>query len=110
MDPVAPFPGIDTHPNWGPINQPDNPLWPPLRSQLGDTRRYALRMDLDRVIPWGELSSTGYCLADPGSTYLAYLMREKKLGSTVALEVLRGGKSIKTSFRIPRKQPEVQGY
>jgi len=44
------------------------------------------------------------------STYLAYLMREKRLGSKVQLEVLRGGKTKKISFKIPEKQPEVQGY
>ena len=73
MDPVTPFPGIDDHPNWGAINRPDNPLWPPLRRQLGDTRRYALRMDLDHTLPHGGLASTGYCLAHPGHTYLAVL-------------------------------------
>ncbi len=73
MDPVEPFPGIDQHPSWGTINQPDHELWPPLRRQLGDARRYALRMDLRRTVPRGDLVSTGYCLADPGQAYLAYL-------------------------------------
>lgn len=73
MDPIAPFPGIDTHPSWGAINQPDNPLWPPVRRQLGDTRLYSLRVDLNRTVPHGELASTGFCLAEPGKTYLAYL-------------------------------------
>lgn len=73
MDPVAPFPGIDEHPNWGPLNRSDNPLWVLARKQLGDTRRYALRVDLNRLVPRGDLASTGYCLADPGHTYLVYL-------------------------------------
>lgn len=44
------------------------------------------------------------------STYLAYLMREKKLGSTVKLVVLRDGRRTKLKFKLPSEQPEVQGY
>ncbi len=44
------------------------------------------------------------------STFLAYLMRDKALGSTVRLEVIRAGKTIDLSFTIPEKQPEVQGH
>jgi len=44
------------------------------------------------------------------STYLAYLMREKKPGSRVVLKVRRGGKVIDVTFRVPKKRPEVQGY
>ena len=44
------------------------------------------------------------------STYLAYLMREKKLGSSVDLKVMRGGKTIRVTFRLPKKRPEVQGH
>ena len=44
------------------------------------------------------------------STLLAYLMRDKKLGSTVKLVVLRNGQREAISFRIPKKRPEVQGY
>ena len=44
------------------------------------------------------------------STYLAYLMREKKPGSTAKLEVLRNGKRARVAFRIPAKRPEVLGH
>ena len=44
------------------------------------------------------------------SELLAYLMRDKKLGSTVELVVLRDGERRKLSFRIPKTRPEVQGY
>ena len=44
------------------------------------------------------------------SALLAYLMREKELGSTVDLEVLRDGRSQALSFKIPKKQPEVLGH
>lgn len=49
---------------------------------------------------------TGFSRSD----LLAYLMREKKLGSKVRLEVLRKGQRVKVEFNIPKKQPEVQGY
>ena len=41
------------------------------------------------------------------STYTAYLMREKELGSTVRLRVVRGGKTIDVQFKLPSVQPEV---
>jgi hypothetical protein len=39
---------------------------------LGDTRRTASRIDLVGMTPRSSLSSTGYCLADPGAEYLVY--------------------------------------
>ena len=44
-----------------------------VRKNMGYTRRFANRMDLGRSIPHPELSSTRYCLADPGNEYLVYL-------------------------------------
>ncbi len=44
------------------------------------------------------------------SDFLAYLMRDKELGSTVRLEVLRKGERVEVTFRLPSKQPEVQGH
>ena len=44
------------------------------------------------------------------STYLAYLMREKRLGVKVSLKVRRGGEVVDLEFRIPKEQPEVQGH
>jgi S1-C subfamily serine protease len=44
------------------------------------------------------------------STYLAYLMREKKPGAKVALKVRRGGKVIDVTFRVPKQRPEVLGH
>src|SRR5262249_55816565 len=39
---------------------------------LGPSRMYAKRMNLSASVPHGELSSTGYALADEGSEYLVY--------------------------------------
>lgn len=49
------------------------PKWEPILRGMGAALRYARRMDLSRTRPLGELSSTGYCLAEPGKSYLAYL-------------------------------------
>jgi hypothetical protein len=59
---------------WPERNAPEgttpDPYWDPLRRALGDTRRYAEKMDLAVVTPRESLSSTGFCLADPGAAYL----------------------------------------
>lgn len=46
--------------------------WDPVRKAMGHTRRFAERMNLAEVSPQGSLSSTGYCLANPGKEYLVY--------------------------------------
>ncbi len=43
------------------------------RVAMGESRRWAARLDLRRVTPHGELASTGYCLADSGREYLIYV-------------------------------------
>jgi hypothetical protein len=42
----------------------------PARHAMGDTRRFAERMNLIDMEPRGDLSSTGYALANPGQEYL----------------------------------------
>jgi hypothetical protein len=42
----------------------------PARYAMGDTRAFAQRLNLARTTPRGELSSTGYVLANPGVQYL----------------------------------------
>ena len=44
------------------------------------------------------------------STYLAYLMREKKPGSTVKLTVKRGSERLAMAFKMPTPRPEVMGH
>jgi hypothetical protein len=43
------------------------------RRAMGETLSYATRMDLAETTPHNDLSSTGYCLANPGKEYLVYL-------------------------------------
>ena len=44
----------------------------PVRVALGRAKRIADRMDLNHMLPYGELCSTGYVLANPGKEYLIY--------------------------------------
>jgi len=54
-------------------DQRDFPDWEPTRRAMGDTRRYAEKMNLAKMVPHPELVSSRYCLADPGEAYLVYL-------------------------------------
>jgi hypothetical protein len=61
---------------WPPRNNPTgntpDPMWNMLRDSLGNTRRYADKLDLGHDVPSGSLASTGHCLANPGTQYLVY--------------------------------------
>ena len=54
-----------------------DPDWPPAdesaRNAMGHTLRYAKKMNLASLKPYGELASSGYALASPGSECLIYL-------------------------------------
>jgi hypothetical protein len=49
-----------------------DPQWEPLRRAMGDTLRLANRMNLAAMTPRKDLTSTKYCLAEPGREYLVY--------------------------------------
>jgi hypothetical protein len=49
---------------------PPHEFYEPARRAMGDTRRYAERVRLIDMTPRGDLASTGYVLASPGSEYL----------------------------------------
>ena len=68
MDSWEPLPGVTD-----PMNDPTIPAWGPARKAMGDTLRYARKVDLATMEPLGDLASTGYCLANPGKEYLIYL-------------------------------------
>ena len=46
--------------------------WDAIRDAMGSTLTYANRMNLVAMTPQSNLSSTRYCLANPGSEYLIY--------------------------------------
>lgn len=51
--------------------KPDS-YWDAIRHAMGSTLTYANRMNLVAMTPRPDLSSTQYCLADPGLEYLVY--------------------------------------
>jgi hypothetical protein len=55
-----------------PVDGKPDPYWDTLRDAMGDTRRFAERMSLIAMTPRPELSSTEYCLGNPGAEYLIY--------------------------------------
>jgi hypothetical protein len=58
-----------------------------VRRNLGDTRRFAERMNLAAMTPRPELASTAYCLANPGVEYLIY---QPKPGEGFSVELKAG--------------------
>lgn len=50
----------------------NEPSYEAIRKNMGYSRMYAEKMDLSKAIPQNDLSSTAYCLADPGSEYFVY--------------------------------------
>jgi hypothetical protein len=73
--------------------QTDHPLTPndsgyiAARTAMGQTRRFAERINLGSMVPRNSLASTDYCLADPGSEYLVY---QSKPGEHVSVELPAG--------------------
>jgi hypothetical protein len=55
------------------LGQPSDARWEPIRKAMGQTRRFAERVNLAAMRPAGEIASTGYCLANPAKDYLVYL-------------------------------------
>lgn len=56
-----------------PVPESQFPQWSELRRSIGNARIYLRRLDLSTMIPHGELATTHYCLANPGSgLYLVY--------------------------------------
>jgi hypothetical protein len=76
-----------------------DPEWEPIRVGLGRVQRWARAVDLLRVVPSGELASTGYCLADPAREYLVYLPAGGEV--TVDFSAARG-----TTFQAEWYQPD----
>jgi hypothetical protein len=54
------------------LGKPFDPQWEPVRRAMSQTRAFAERMDLAAMVPRKDLSSTNYCLANPGYEYLVY--------------------------------------
>lgn len=57
------------------------------RVALGYTWMYAQKLDLNNMVPWGDLCSTTYCLANAGVEYLVYL----PAGGPVSIDLKKEG-------------------
>lgn len=68
---------------------PPYELYEPARRAMGDTRRYAERVSLIDMTPRGDLTSTGYALANPGSEYVALQPSDDGGAFTVTLSAGR---------------------
>lgn len=68
---------------------------------MGDTLRYAERMDLLHMQPRSELASTGFVLANPGREYLVLQPEDTDDPFTVRLEP---GVYVVEWFNIPRRE------
>jgi hypothetical protein len=67
------------------LGVPSYESFEPARHAMGDTLRFAQRMELMAMEPRGELSSTGYALASPGREYLVLQQSETSDPFTVSL-------------------------
>jgi len=86
-------------------DQRDYPDWEPTRRAMGDTRRYAQRMNLARMAPHPEWSSSRYCLADPGEEYLVYLPE----GGAVTLDLCATDGSFAVEWFLPQLSRTLPG-
>lgn len=57
------------------FDSPGEPVsdWKDMRKQMGYTRQWSERVNLNAVVPRGDLVSTAFCLADVGREYLVYV-------------------------------------
>ena len=85
----------------GGVDAPD-PAFSPARFAMGDTRRFADRMNVLHMTPRGELTSTGYALANPGDEYLVLQPAEDRAPFTVDLEAVPTPRSGSASIAAKR--------
>jgi hypothetical protein len=94
------------HPLDPSLGVPSYAFFEPARRAMGDARRYAERMDLIQMEPRGELSSTGYALANPGEEYLVLDPGETADPFTVTLAA--GGYAVQW-FSVDRRETAAAG-
>ena len=94
-------PGGDPDPEAG---VPPFGFYEAARWAMGDTRRYAERMNLVEMEPRGDLSSTGYALVNPGEEYL--VLEPDGDGRAVTIELTAGRYSVEW-FNIASRSAEA---
>lgn len=90
MDPWGPVPG-STHAGYAGniLNRRDYPTYAPLRVALGQTRRFAERIDLNAMPPRNDFASSRYCLANPSVEYLVYIPDDDRVEVYLGIEPKR---------------------
>jgi hypothetical protein len=78
----------------------------PARHAMGDTLRFARRLNLSAMPPRDDLSSTGYVLAEPGQEYLVLQPSPSPGPFTAALE---GGVYTVEWFCVDRRESVATG-
>lgn len=74
------------HPEQPLAGAPPLEIYDPARYAMGDTLRFAERMNLIDMKPLNELSSTKYALVNPGKEYLVFQPEQADVQFTVMLE------------------------
>jgi Bacterial Ig domain/Immunoglobulin domain/Immunoglobulin I-set domain len=64
-----------------------DPYWNEIRNTLTDIRNYGSKIDLANMTPQGTLTTTGYCLAEPGVQYLVF---NPFSGETITVQTVAG--------------------
>ncbi len=82
-----------------------DPKFDPVRRSMGYTRKLANRMNLVEMVPRNDLSSTKYCLANPGSEYLVYLPS----GGTVTVDLSAASGALLVEWFNPTTGETVKG-
>jgi hypothetical protein len=88
------------------LGVPSYESFEPARYAMGDTLRFATRMQLIEMVPRSDLSSTGYALANVGEEYLALQPSEAAEPFTVTLEA---GTYTVEWFNLTSRELEVYG-
>ncbi len=106
MDPWVPVPGaLRAGYASAALNQRDYPDWALLRLNLGYTRRFAQRLDLNRAVPHPELASSRFCLAAPGEAYLVYVPDDAQ----VAVDLSAAAGDLAVEWFSPRSGATTHG-
>lgn len=79
--------------------------WEPIRRSMGQTRRFAERMNLAAVTPRNELASTSFCLANPGREYLVYL----PTSGTIVVDLSAASGKLAVEWFDPNKDATADG-
>jgi uncharacterized protein DUF6298/collagenase-like protein with putative collagen-binding domain len=95
--------------DWSPGGcDPNDPVWVSLRLNLGYAVKFAERLNLAAMTPRGDLTSTGYCLANPaaaGAEYLVYL----PFGGSVAVNLSATSGALSSEWFNPANGLTVSG-